>query len=342
MRYGVRAWVILAVSLVLSACVTNSNGPGAAQVASNPVAVDDFVGSWAGNWQSDGAPSTLIVSKDGEGKPAVRYTYRANGWNYIGVIQSGKLTFNGAGYYFTFDPPKDGKLNGSMNGPGNISSRISMTRTAAGASQSSNQPQTVSTVTTGSSASPALAPAEFVPPAPGTVIAYRTSNSRGGSSSYRQTIRHDTYKGRPVIVAASPDDRTKAYFDQANGAWLMTLLDGKPRTSAEPSSMDYEWPLQVGKKWVARYKYDDHTSGQSWSPIEQTWTVEGTETITVPAGTFETFRLRSTPGQNVAQVTIRWFAPSVGLYVKQRVDRNADHYQGAGWSIAELTEFQKP
>lgn len=143
-------------------------------------------------------------------------------------------------------------------------------------------------------------------------------------------------------MAASPDDRTKTYLERATGSWFLTTFDEKPRASAEPSWGDFEWPLRVGKTWVARYQYNDHVGGRSWSGSEQSWRVEATETITVPAGTFETFRLRSAPGRNVSIITTRWYAPALGLYVKQRTERTAGHYQGAGWSSVELTEYKRP
>lgn len=138
MLRSIQTWLFLCVICASISCLT---GGGFAQTAGTSATVDEFVGSWAGNWQSDGSPSTLTVSKNAEGRPAVRYTQRANGWNYIGVIKDNQLYFSYGDYHFWFDRPKGNRLNGSMSAPGGFSSvpggfssRISMTKTSGSSS----------------------------------------------------------------------------------------------------------------------------------------------------------------------------------------------------------------
>jgi hypothetical protein len=65
------------------------------------------------------------------------------------------------------------------------------------------------------------------------------------------------------------------------------------------------------------------------------WTVAARETITVPAGTFETLRLDREPIENSVHVETRWFAPSIGLIVK-RVEWVKDQ---SGRTTEELVSF---
>lgn len=76
-------------------------------------------------------------------------------------------------------------------------------------------------------------------------------------------------------------------------------------------------PLAVGDSWQTRFQIDGH-------PITRTFDVIGRETIRVPAGTFDTWRIRAIgsdrPGHSLESTT--WFAPGIG-FVKSRVVHTA-------------------
>lgn len=334
MSIRIPIYTALLASILVAAPIPDSHSQTQQTIllAQASTVVDAFVGNWSGNWDGNTAyNSTLKVAAAPNGGTVVTYSFQRQSWNYAGIIQDGRLIFSGGGYYFTFNTPHEGKMQGGMNGPNNILSRITMVR-QSGASAAPAAPTV---------RGPDIQAETFVPPPAGTRVVYRTLNNSGGTGSYTRIIQHETYNGQPVFAAASPDNRGRAVFNQGTGAWIADLLDGKLQRASTPSSMDYQWPLQIGKNWAAKYDFTDHLAGKSWA-IAQNWAVEATETVTVPAGTFDTFRLQSIPVQNVAVVTTRWYAPSLGVFVKQRAERDSSHYQGPGWTTTELAEYTKP
>jgi hypothetical protein len=88
-----------------------------------------------------------------------------------------------------------------------------------------------------------------------------------------------------------------------------------------------EWPLEAGKNWKRQYKLKFHAQNRE-APVENSYVVEAYEEVTVPAGTFKTFRVRSsdTLGNN----NVVWYSPELGLFAKQVLQRTEKHPQGPG------------
>jgi hypothetical protein len=63
-------------------------------------------------------------------------------------------------------------------------------------------------------------------------------------------------------------------------------------------------------------------------------TVEAFEEVTVPAGTFKAFRVRAS--NNMGEQSVNWLSPELGLFVKGRTERTAEHPAGAGVREMEL------
>lgn len=83
-------------------------------------------------------------------------------------------------------------------------------------------------------------------------------------------------------------------------------------TFAEPLPL-VRFPIEAGDTWQARFQVDGH-------PVNRTFDVLGQETIQVPAGCFEAWRIRAIgsdrPGHSMEATT--WFAPGTG-FVKSHV-----------------------
>lgn len=131
MLRSIQIWLLLCAIFASGVCLSSRSF---AETVGTSATVDEFVGSWAGNWQADGSPSTLTVSKNAEGKPAVRYTSRASGWDYVGVIKDNMLYFSYGSYHFWFNRPEGNRLSGSMSAPNGFSSRIYMAKTSGSSS----------------------------------------------------------------------------------------------------------------------------------------------------------------------------------------------------------------
>ena len=62
--------------------------------------------------------------------------------------------------------------------------------------------------------------------------------------------------------------------------------------------------------------------------------VEAYEDVTVPAGTFKAFKVRTT--DTMGNDNVVWFSPELGIFVKQNNRRTAQHAQGPGTRDIEL------
>ncbi|MDI1238660.1 MAG: hypothetical protein PSV26_14355 [Polaromonas sp.] len=96
------------------------------------------------------------------------------------------------------------------------------------------------------------------------------------------------------------------------------LSDVKGRIEKEQR---YAFPLVLGKTWSASWNWINSRGREG--QIEMTYTVAGTERITVPAGTYETVKIegkgvwknRSSGSSGVAVETV-WYSPIAKRYVR--------------------------
>ncbi|ANK80039.1 MAG: hypothetical protein TEF_12580 [Rhizobiales bacterium NRL2] len=177
----------------------------------------------------------------------------------------------------------------------------------------------------------------------GTTMTLRRSEG-GNVRTFTQTVTGtDIFEGREVIRSEN-DDGTTSFYDRETRTWTATLdRDGTVKTYIDPHAGYYDWPLFVGKSWRPSYAFHDVAGGNSWSGIAPSLEVAAIETVTVPAGTFETLRIESGPGNNVGFEATYWYAPSIGLIVKSDWARTTNHYQGPGGARETvLVAFEKP
>lgn len=92
------------------------------------------------------------------------------------------------------------------------------------------------------------------------------------------------------------------------------------------------WPLEVGKSWESSYQWEDLQNRRS-EELTRICTVEATESVTVPAGAFEAFRVHC-KNKLGASVVIYWFSPAVKMYVKER------RRYSYGWRTHELMSYK--
>lgn len=117
------------------------------------------------------------------------------------------------------------------------------------------------------------------------------------------------------------------------GDWMALLApDGKPMLSWDPP-IGFNWPIEVGKTWSRSFKFTNHANNQAMDIVADA-VVEAYEEVTVPAGTFKTFRIHVT--NNVGADEMFWMSPEYGLFVKQVLKRTDKAPQGAGVREAEL------
>ena len=76
------------------------------------------------------------------------------------------------------------------------------------------------------------------------------------------------------------------------------------------------WPLQVGKSIT--FDYEESSGSRKWSNSSRKCKVTGTEMVTVPAGTFDTFVDVCTNGGNRSWQRTRWLSPELGIQVQYK------------------------
>ena len=86
----------------------------------------------------------------------------------------------------------------------------------------------------------------------------------------------------------------------------------------DPGIVYLRWPMSVGESWSTTFteRHDGAVQG------ERTWTfrVEGRAPVTVPAGTFDAYRITITRTGEEFPVETIWFAPNVGVVQSQALE----------------------
>jgi hypothetical protein len=99
--------------------------------------------------------------------------------------------------------------------------------------------------------------------------------------------------------------------------------DGQPRHQLLPVDRRYHWPLWVGKAWSCEFV--DQPAAAAPMTMQANYMVEGLDTITVPAGTFEALRivrrvrLLGRDDEYLTRSQVTWYAPALGTEVRQLV-----------------------
>ncbi len=183
----------------------------------------------------------------------------------------------------------------------------------------------------------AAAPGAIAASAAGDSWAYRVIN--GYNNEVRGNIRYriDKVEADRVVVAFTNDavllgqPRTELYTPDGN--WLRHPLINHDRAVeyefAQPYPA-YMFPLDTGKSWSMRVNAYNPANGKRAS-VRVDAEVLGTERITVPAGTFDTIKVRrriyagdwegARAETNITE--IEWYAPTPGRAI--RTDSNSNY-----------------
>ena len=125
--------------------------------------------------------------------------------------------------------------------------------------------------------------------------------------------------------------------DKATGNWTADIRGRREVRSASPYVAIYAFPLWVGKIWQSTYNYTDRERERTFSDVPWLGRVTTYEDVTVPAGTFKTFKVEGTDVYGVRLIV--WYAPKLHTVVKSIFERLPDHYLGSGKFTSELIEY---
>lgn len=172
----------------------------------------------------------------------------------------------------------------------------------------------------------------YVSPGDGSsYVLQRSDTGSYGSTNGQVQIKvgRRMMQGSEMTTFNSPGATVVA---RPTGHWVGMYAGERPLLTWNPPT-GWEWPLEVGKSWTKTYESTNHGTKRTVS-YESTQKVEAYEDVTVPAGTFKTFRI--TTSTTLGDENVVWFSPDLGIWVKSRLRRTAKHAAGAGTRDDEL------
>ena len=201
-------------------------------------------------------------------------------------------------------------------------------------------------------------------PAAGDTAVYRVINAYNGETRGEVRYRVDKVDGNQVVVSVTTSTpsaglpRTEVYTTDGN--WLRHPVNNHDRPvdyDFAPPYPAYPFPLDVGKSWSIRVNATSPVTGRRNS-VRVDVDVIGAEHITVPAGAFDTIKIkrRVYAGDwesfrretNITETD--WYAPALGRAVRTEsnsayLDVNrcdtigpCDPIRG-DWNIFELVSY---
>lgn len=124
------------------------------------------------------------------------------------------------------------------------------------------------------------------------------------------------------------------FYRVSDLAFTRETVDG--RTVREVSPSDWRivaFPLQAGKSWEMKYEETRPVDRQT-EDIQRKCTVEAEERLTVPAGTFPTFRIVCHNARDGARIITLWYSPEVRHLVRE------ESVLATGRRLRELIQYR--
>jgi hypothetical protein len=123
----------------------------------------------------------------------------------------------------------------------------------------------------------------------------------------------------------------------------MNLVSSTDGSAATPHAAFFSFPMAVGKSWPVKY---DWRNSNGNGTFEGTRKVEGIEKVTVPAGTFEAYRIsfkgtyhNRANGNSGDSQNVDWYAPAARAMVKrERVQMTRGNiFEDSVWELTETS-----
>jgi len=185
--------------------------------------------------------------------------------------------------------------------------------------------------TTGCAMTAPKAERYVAPPMGSTWVSERRDSGSYGSATVQLPGKRGEliWEGKPHVTFETPESTT---VSRPEGGFIGVFRDGKPLMMWNPPA-NFEWPLTVGATFSKNYSLTMYPSQQTQT-YTSTSRVEAYEDVTVPAGIFKTFKVRTT--DTLGNDNVVWFSPELGIFVKQNNRRTAQHAQGPGTRDIEI------
>ena len=146
-------------------------------------------------------------------------------------------------------------------------------------------------------------------PSPGTQLSFQKTTAGNAETLNWIVIDNTMHNNRHVHRLVG--DGALEFYDMQTKSWVMTRMHGDIQ-EVSPHNGQLDSQIWVGKSWPAEFLYTRRDGSKAQQ--NRTWQVEARETISVPAGDFDTFRIHSSG--DTLSITL-WYAPAIKFYVKR-------------------------
>ncbi len=174
----------------------------------------------------------------------------------------------------------------------------------------------------------------------------KSGEKRKGYTSLRKVLKKgEVFEG--IECYMSIENSLRGYYTlDLNLKGFINEIRGKvfDRAKITPDTMEYSWPLEVGKKWEQSYMMAIESRGRGGKgelkenkfAVNATYEVVGVEKVAVPAGEFLALKIVRKVGDVISEEC--WYSPRAKWFVKRMVYSQNDDPKALK---AELWELMK-
>jgi hypothetical protein len=151
---------------------------------------------------------------------------------------------------------------------------------------------------------------------PGDEWSYRWESPRGKGTFVWAVDREEVLDGTTFYVVKSGTTR-EIYYRKSDFAYYMDKVDGKVETRHTPPTAYGPWPPVGGAKVELSYTRERPLERQN-EEVVLTCESSASESVTVPAGTFDAVKVTCRNSRTNAVTLERWLCPAVKQMVRER------------------------
>lgn len=174
----------------------------------------------------------------------------------------------------------------------------------------------------------------------------KSGKEKKGYTSLRKVLKKEMFE--EIECYTSIENSLKGYYTlDLNMKGFINEIRGKVfnRAKITPDSMEYSWPLKVGKKWEQSYimLVESRGRGGKGEPKENkitvnaTYEVVGVEKVEVPAGEFLALKIvRRRVNDTVSEES--WYSPRAKWFVRKVIYSQNDDPKSPKAELWELVK----
>lgn len=150
---------------------------------------------------------------------------------------------------------------------------------------------------------------------PGYQWHYRWTDPRGSGTYIRSVTGEEWIDGVPYYLMRTGN--RVIYWGKTDLAWVMEQVNGEVESQAVPVYRKFAWPLEPGRTWESRYQWTNPKRRATEERVRR-HRVTGFESVLVPAGTFQAYRVVVTDATG-KKLTEYWYSSELRWLVKDRL-----------------------